>query len=51
MIISPWMLGFSGQERGMQVAVISGLVAVALSLWVFDRDKDLRVALSHHTAS
>lgn len=51
MLISPWVLGFSGQTQTMQVAVVSGLVAVVLSLWVFDRDKDYRMALSHTSAN
>lgn len=51
MIVSPWVLGFSGQTQTMQAALVSGLVAVALSLWVLAGDKDYRVALHHSHAN
>jgi hypothetical protein len=40
MIASPWILGFSGIQLAMWSAVISGLVIVALALWVLATDKD-----------
>ena len=34
MIASPWLLGFSAQMDVMRVAVASGIVVLALALWV-----------------
>jgi hypothetical protein len=40
MIVSPWILGFGGIQAAMWSAVISGLVIVALAMWVLATDKD-----------
>ena len=40
MVISPWVLGFSGQMDAMRNAVVSGIVVLGLALWVLITDKD-----------
>ncbi|GAB2490120.1 MAG: SPW repeat protein [Comamonas sp.] len=40
MVISPWMLGFSMHMDAMRNAVVSGIVVMALALWVLITDKD-----------
>src|SRR5574337_94369 len=50
MIISPWMLGFSSQMDVMRSAVVSGIVALVLALWVLLTDKDYSTWMHHETA-
>ena len=50
MIVSPWVLGFSSQMDIMRVAVASGIVVLALALWVLATDKDYS-AWMHHGAT
>lgn len=38
--ISPWLLGFESVENAMLSAVITGVVVLALALWVLASDKD-----------
>ncbi len=38
--VSPWVLGFSANQNAMMNAVITGLVILALALWVLATDKD-----------
>ena len=40
MVVSPWVLGFSGQMDAMRNAVVSGIVVLGLALWVLMTDKD-----------
>lgn len=40
MVVSPWLLGFSGLQFAMANAVASGLVVIVLALWVLATDKD-----------
>jgi SPW repeat len=41
MIISPWVLGFSGNFAVMLNAVIVGVVVLALAIWALGTDKDI----------
>lgn len=41
MVISPWVLGFSGNFAAMLNAVIVGAVAFALAIWTLGTDKDI----------
>ncbi|ADU99258.1 SPW repeat protein [Alicycliphilus denitrificans] len=50
MIASPWVLGFSGQMDVMRVAVASGIVVLALALWVLATDKDYSTWMHHGAA-
>lgn len=50
MIISPWVLSFSGQMDAMRSAVASGIVALVLALWVLATDKDYS-AWMHRSAA
>lgn len=40
MILSPWVLGFAAAGAATANAVVSGLVVIALALWVLATDKD-----------
>lgn len=40
LMVSPWVLGFTGTTLAMQVALFTGLAAVILTLWVLAVDKD-----------
>ena len=40
LIVSPWALAFAGVQPAMASAVASGLVVMALALWVLSTDKD-----------
>lgn len=50
MIVSPWVLDFSSQMDIMRVAVASGIVVLALALWVLATDKDYSAWMHGHTA-
>lgn len=50
MIVSPWVLGFSSQMDIMRVAVVSGIVVLALALWVLLTDKDYSAWMHHGSA-
>ncbi|WP_404299987.1 SPW repeat protein [Alicycliphilus denitrificans] len=50
MVVSPWVLGFSSQMGIMRVAVASGIVVLALALWVLLTDKDYSAWMHGHTA-
>ena len=50
MIASPWLLGFSAQMDVMRVAVVSGIVVLALALWVLLTDKDYSAWMHHGSA-
>lgn len=50
MVASPWILGFAGQMDVMRVAVVSGIVVMALALWVLVTDKDYSGWMHHDTA-
>jgi SPW repeat len=41
LVISPWMLGFSGLVAAMWNAVIVGAVVAVLALWALGTDKDI----------
>ena len=41
LVISPWVLGFSGMREPMANAVIVGVVRAVLALWTLGTDKDL----------
>jgi hypothetical protein len=41
MVISPWVLGFSGSFAAMLNAVIVGVVVFALAIWALGTDKDI----------
>jgi hypothetical protein len=41
LMVSPWVLGFSGTMAAVQVALFTGLAALVLTLWVLATDKDL----------
>ena len=40
MAVSPWVLGFSANQNAMVNAVVTGLVILALAIWVLATDKD-----------
>ena len=50
MIVSPWVLGFSSQMDVMRVAVASGIVVLALALWVLLTDKEYSAWMHHGPA-
>ncbi len=41
LVVSPWILGFSGLAAAMWNAVIVGIVVAALALWALGTDKDI----------
>lgn len=41
LVISPWMVGFSGLVTAMWNAVIVGAVVAVLALWALGADKDI----------
>jgi len=41
MVISPWILGFSGSSAAMLNAVIVGVAVFVLALWALGTDKDI----------
>ena len=41
LVISPWVLGFSGLGAAMWNAVIVGIVVAVLALWTLGTDKDI----------
>ncbi|HEX8010396.1 MAG TPA: SPW repeat protein [Casimicrobiaceae bacterium] len=41
LLISPWVLGFSGLAIAMWNAVIVGIVVAVLALWTLGTDKDI----------
>ena len=41
MAVSPWVLGFSSLRDATVNAVVTGLVVLALAIWVLATDKDL----------
>ena len=41
LVVSPWLLGFSGLYTAMISAVITGVVVLALALWALATDKDI----------
>ena len=41
LLVSPWILGFSGIAAAMTNAVIVGIVVAALALWALGTDKDI----------
>jgi hypothetical protein len=41
LVISPWVLGFSGMAQAMSNAVIVGVVVAVLALWALGTDKDI----------
>jgi len=41
LVISPWILGFSGLGAAMWNAVIVGAVVAVLALWALGTDKDI----------
>ncbi|HSW05433.1 SPW repeat protein [Aquabacterium sp.] len=40
LIVSPWALGFAGLKEARGVAVVTGIVVLALALWTLFTDKD-----------
>jgi hypothetical protein len=42
--VSPWLLGFSGSASATNNAVASGVLVVALALWVLFTDQDFLAA-------
>lgn len=40
LMVSPWLLGFSHTTMAVQVALFTGLAAVALALWVLAVDDE-----------
>lgn len=41
LVISPWILGFSGHSTAMLNAVVAGAVVLVLALWALGSDKDI----------
>lgn len=41
LVLSPWILGFSGLFAAMLNAVIVGVLVVAMALWALGVDKDI----------
>jgi hypothetical protein len=41
LVISPWVLGFSGLYAAMLNALIVGVIVAALALWTLGTDKDI----------
>lgn len=48
--VSPWVLGFSAIQNAMMSAVVTGLVIVALALWVLVTDKEFSGWMTDRTA-
>lgn len=40
LLLSPWVLGYAGMLAAMRNAAVSGVVVIALALWVLATDKD-----------
>lgn len=40
MAVSPWVLRYNGQQLATRSALISGIVILALALWVLATDRD-----------
>jgi len=51
LVVSPWVLGFSGNRNAMLSTVISGAIVAVLALWTLFTDKDygagLREPMAH----
>ena len=47
LIVSPWVLGFSGLPTASVAAVVSGGVILVLALWTLMTDKDYSTWLRH----
>ena len=45
LVVSPWILGFSGNRNAMLSTVIAGVIVVALALWTLFTDKDYSAGL------
>ncbi|HWD23440.1 MAG TPA: SPW repeat protein [Burkholderiales bacterium] len=41
LVISPWVLGFTGLYAAMVNAVVAGAVVLALAIWALATDKDI----------
>lgn len=41
LVISPWVLGFSGLYAAMLNAVVAGAIVLVLALWALATDKDI----------
>jgi hypothetical protein len=41
LVVSPWVLGFSGLYAAMLNAVVAGAVVLALAVWALATDKDI----------
>lgn len=41
LVVSPWLLGFSGLYAAMVNAVVAGAVVLALAVWALATDKDI----------
>lgn len=48
MVVSPWVLGFAGLRDAMYAASGTGVVILALALWVLLTDKDYTGWAQHH---
>lgn len=46
MAVSPWLLGFSHLHAATVSSLVTGLVVLALALWVLATDKDLAESAS-----
>jgi hypothetical protein len=44
MAVSPWVLRYSGQHAAMRSALITGIVILALAVWVLATDRDYGLA-------
>jgi SPW repeat len=44
LVVSPWILGFSGHRNAMLSTVIAGAIVVAMALWTLFTDKDYSAA-------
>jgi hypothetical protein len=49
-IVSPWVLGFSGNGVARSNAVVIGIVVVALAVWTLATDKDYSAWMHKHGA-
>jgi hypothetical protein len=45
LVVSPWVLGFSGHREALLSMMIAGLAVVGLAVWTLMTDKDYNAAL------
>src|SRR6478735_852367 len=50
LVVSPWVLGFSGNRNAMRSMVVAGAIVAAMALWTLFTDKDYSAGWHEPTA-